>query len=645
MNQIFEDNLRELARSLPNIHKALLPEIEKFKTQPQGDAEESFGWVEEPGRPVNLKYKRRVPAFEGLYHDRELERELRQVFKDIDLNYPQLVFFFGIGLGHALFHFWKNRPPRNKAILILERNPQIFLRSLCVYSYQDLFARPDVHIVVNSPVASSVESLNRFLSQFTTTSRHLKIIACPSAIKTEGEFYSAVGSHIVKMRDLITIGTGNSVQDQFIGVENLLANVQEGLKNQGIAKLRGLFEGKTIISIAAGPSARHHWERIRSLQDRVPLVACDVLLREMNRQRIEPDFVCALERVPLVASFFDQVPVPERTSLVGPLLLHPDVFKKFQGRKLIYNPGSLGFGFYGLSRLHDFYPGSSAGNLNFAFAKHLGFKNVILVGQDLSFGLDNSMSHTPGTGLETQERALTPEEIKERSGGRRVETQDGLDEVPTTFVWNIFREQIEVMQGLYPDDRLINTSPKGAKIRGAELMSLEEAIEEFVTEDLSIWKDFQHIYTEVTQEAYEERLQDFMYCANSVIDRLEHWAEKAQKIEEKIKKWKSHIEDREQRNRKPSLAFLDDCLNEVLYLKTQAVNHDPAFHLGFLQQISPAHLAFERELNAMPGSYKDNYLLKRDFLLKHENYFAVWNQWIPVLLEGLKNCRSALSKT
>jgi hypothetical protein len=643
MNSVFEKNLLALKANRTALYENLLSEIEFFKEHPEGKPSERFEWISQDGFTANFKLHRETPPFSKTYHADTPMEEVKKVLQEANLDYPQLVFIFGIGLGHLAKYFFEHRPARTRGIIILENNYQIFLRALCCHDFRPLIEDRSVSFLIEKSPGLAERGILSILSEYTTTSRFLKILGTPSAFESEPEFYEAQARSILKARDISTISVGNSVRDQLDGLENTMENLDRLIVNQGIQRLKNIFEGQTILSIAAGPSAGEHWERIRELKNRVPIIACDTLLKALNHQQISADFISALERVEVVASFFENVPVPERSSLVGPSLLHPKVFEAFQGRHMIYNPASIDLEVYGLQAGERLYPGSSAGNLNLAFAQYLGFKKIIMVGHDLAYGFENSQSHVSGTAIQSQDLPLSQEEIEKKSEGLKVPTQDGTATVYTMKYWNLFRQQIESLIASSPDVDFINTSPKGASIKGSRLLGLEEALRLYASKDLDIWQDRKHILEAISNEEKQRRAENFLQKSKDIIDRMDFWMGQIEPLLSKLEAWKEDISDKENRGKKVSMAYLDDRLNEVLRVKVQAVNNDKVFFFGFIQTISPYHLTFERDLNQMPGTYKDNYSLKRDFLLKHLSYFHCWKTWMPLVKQALSRGQLKIS--
>src|SRR5690606_38203749 len=116
------------------LYEQLHEDIEILKNDPTvcKKTGEHFQWVKMPSGDLNLLYVRDNPQTQILYHNGEPREEAEQVLEKSDLKHPNMVFVFGTGLGYILKRFLDHRPKSNFVICVLEKNPQIFLRALCL---------------------------------------------------------------------------------------------------------------------------------------------------------------------------------------------------------------------------------------------------------------------------------------------------------------------------------------------------------------------------------------------------------------------------------------------------------------------------------------------------------------------------------
>ncbi|MDB5037458.1 MAG: hypothetical protein JWQ35_986, partial [Bacteriovoracaceae bacterium] len=608
----------------------------KYEINPKGFAGQSFQWGKSSTPHHNFTYIRQNPPFQALYCGTDPEAEAKQTLESNNLEHPSTVVIFGIGLGHCLKAFLKDRPHTNFAILVIEKNAQIFLRAMCAQDWTKELNDDSISWIVVDEISKMSQDLMTFLANNSTVARYLKIIPTYAALLSEEVFYKEVAQQILKTRDHATILFGNSIADQLMGLTNVIENVPNSISNPGITSLLNQFKGRMCISIAAGPSANEHFETLKKLQGKIPMFACESILKPLNEYGIYPDFVTAIERDDYVPKFFRNITIHERSSLLAPTLLMKECFDLYKGHQILYSPGQGWVEPLGLDYLGTFFPGSSAGNLNLAFAVLLGFETVLMVGHNLAYGYQTNETHVKGTIDPDRERSRTEAELATESRGRKSITQDGTAEVWTRIEWDLFRNQIEQLVSSHPQINWINTAPKGSKIMGTKTMTLNDALQTYAQDPFDIYPEKMRLLPPVPQEVIDERLYQIKVKSTKTLESLLKWKKRGHEIQKKLKNWEKKISEKELKGQQVSLDFLNDALDEVLKLKTDSVNQDPHFYYCAIMLMLPAHAAFERTINEMRAHYQDDYSLKKDFLLKHKQYFEVWEKVLPQIIENVE---------
>lgn len=643
MNSIFEKNIEALKETHPVTYEILEKEIEKFRANPEASSDErALKVVEGSLGTKNLLYVRKNPPYQTMYHRPDGVSEAFKVIRETDLHHPQLVFIFGMGLGYLFNEFMKIRTKETWGVMIVEKDPEIFFHALCNIDMSEHLKSTDVWFSIGCDIEVLKTNYIRFFECFNTVNRSLKILGTPAALESENQYYADAAQSIIPSRDQATIWAGNSVEDSFHGLQNTLNNVEFLTQNPGLGILKGAFKGKTCLSVAAGPSLNEAWEILAQVQGKIPIIACDTLVKPLNDRKIKADFITALERDPIVADFFRGQTIPERTTLIGPALLLPDSWNCFEGRKISYcaTPGYvMGLG---LEFLGPLAPGSSAGNLNLALAEWLGFETVIMIGHNLAFAHGSNESHVKGTIDKNRETTRTEEEMRSIATGGKVPTQDGTSEVYTILEYNLFRKQIEGLIASAKSMKFINTAAKGNKIQGADYMPLDKAIQKYASVDYDIYPDFLKVCKSADEEVIRRRRAVAFNRIDEIISDLKYFDSQARELEQKIVSWEEKIKLAEVKGNRWSIDKLNQKIDETLEVKVSAVNDRMAFSGGFISVISPAHIAFERTVNTLIGKHKDNYELKKDFLLHHRQYFKIWNKWIPKILPEYEAAKKRL---
>ncbi len=634
--ELFEKNLLCIKEFQADTYTSLEKELENFRINPYESKEKTITPMETGAGYLNFLIHDKLTGQKYLYHEADPIEETRRIMMEAKLDHPQLVFFLGFGLGYAATQFYNNRPDKNYAMMVVDQDPQVFLCSLLHRDFTDFFSDEDTVLFIGQTLEAMRHHMFGRLTRYLVVSTFIKILPIPMALKLHGTFFQEFLSMTMETRNVAVVSGGNSVDDTFIGFENMVSNRDECLANTGITPLYNIGEGKTIISVASGPSTDAHWDQIKALQGKFPIIVCDSSLKAMLKRGITPDFVTALERVSIVTGFFKDVKIPARTSLVGPPLLLKETLDAFEGTKRLYCPcvnsaHGIGMGFLGILN-----SGSSAGNLNISFACHMGFTNIIMVGHNLAYDYETKTSHIKGTFDVRQETPYSDEELQSLSGGRTRITQDGSSTVYTQTFWEQFRNQMESLIAQFPERNFVNVAAKGALIEGTKFMSFAEAVDIYKDGACDLFP-LQNAIPPISKAMASTGHSNLVARWKILHERVLHWQGVTDKLLKKIEGWEKEITTRETLGRKVSLHYLDDAIDEILKVKVKAVNEDLDFYSGFIGLIGPAHMAFETEINAMPAHYETNYELKRDFLLRHKQYFQIWLKWMPRALQGFES--------
>lgn len=635
MNELFEKNLAEIKDQNPALFEHLESEINYFREYPAGENSKTlYQWVVQGNTKPNLLITRSDPAFKHLLHQPDYMKEVQEQFEQANIHQSQLVFVMGFGLGHALYHYWAHRPIHPPRIGVVERDAQVFLRALCLYDFTDLFKSQRVRFFVGEKPEALKAGVSQFLQSCSTIDRFLKILANPVSFAMEPEYYQKITSELMSLRDISVVNVGNSIQDGFEGFQNIGHNLIRAARNPGISHLKGLGQGMTCISVAAGPSLEQHYDQLKELQHHYPIIACDTTFPRLMERGIVPDFVGAVERTLGVKRFFENTPLKDKTTFVGPLLLHPEVLDAINGEQLYSCPVLYQGNAAGLHHLGLYNLGPSSGNVNIALAILMEFDNVIMIGHNLAYDYYTNRSHIKGSGFEHQDRPLSEEQILDAP---KVETQDGESQVATNQLWIQFRNSMEgSIAPFVGKHNFYNIAAKGAKIHGAIYKPLEEALALCPQKNIDFSSIKNAAKPKITEEMLEMRLRYSKAAYEQALKSIKKWKSESERQLKRMSSIEALIKKQEKQKQPLSLEKLNREIDRALSLKVRAVNKDALFYNFFINILIAAHVTFEREINQMPLRYEDNYSLKRDFYLAHKKYFDIWQKWLPIVREEME---------
>jgi hypothetical protein len=239
-------------------------------------------------------------------------------------------------------------------------------------------------------------------------------------------------------------------------------NIQEAYK---IGSLFGKFKDIPAIVVGGGPSTEQFIEAAKKydLQNRAIIIACDASLKRLLKEGITPHLVTRCERkFTTIFSGLDR----EKTKdvyYVAYSWTPPEFFDLFDNKFMVFRNN-------GVNEWTGYQPGAvnggvSAANAALELAWHLGCQTAYLAGIDLCFIDDKS--HMSGTEVEFDIEKSKPKWTK-------IESNTG--EMCTTIpVWYRCLQEYRAGIWKYAQNgmKCFNTSKKGAKVQGADLLEWE----------------------------------------------------------------------------------------------------------------------------------------------------------------------------
>ena len=252
---------------------------------------------------------------------------------------------------------------------------------------------------------------------------------------------------------------GNCPNDALEGLDTSLTNLKRHSKLPGISSLKGMFEGKPGVVVAAGPSLDKNIHLLEDIQDKAVIVSVDASLRHLSTRGIKPHFVTSVERVTATSKLFHNLNSEafNEVFLVGAPVCHPDTFEAYNGPQISCDREH---GYSTLLALQKglLIPGPSAGNMAYRLLRYLGCDPIILVGQDLAVS-EEGKTHADGNPFgDCQPGYLfDPSTIE----GNYVEA------LKTNPILKMFHNAYEYDVAVNPGT-VINATEGGAKITGTQ---------------------------------------------------------------------------------------------------------------------------------------------------------------------------------
>ncbi|MER83690.1 DUF115 domain-containing protein, partial [Campylobacter coli] len=365
------------------------------------------------------------------------------------------------------------------------------------------------------------------------------------------------------------------------------------------------FENAIVVS--AGPSLAKQLSLLKAYQDKAVIFCADGALSMLEKEGIIPDYVTNLDCRDLAMKFFQNK--ENKTSLnVLSCATHPSLVHFLDNKSVVLRDDPL----YQRFNLNDFGyidTGTHVSHFSYTLALALGFKNIIMIGQDLAFDEEGN-SHSKGFSYGEQ-----------FSGEKTVPTLKaqayaGKGEVLTHIAWNDYRIKLEYLFACNEQKaKFYNATEGGARINFTEELSFKECCEKLLTKE----KPKFDIPKSLTKNRSDKLLVKFK-------EKIQKDQENAKRFLDDALALKQILENILSKDFLLPLDFL-----EKVYQNIENFNHsldtDEFIQDGILKAVM-----YERGLK-ISLVYKENILDYASFITA---YIKAYHEWLLYFMEKLE---------
>ncbi|EAJ7744269.1 motility associated factor glycosyltransferase family protein, partial [Campylobacter jejuni] len=383
------------------------------------------------------------------------------------------------GIGNALLI--KNLSKHYKHLFIFESEIELFILAL---STIDLSEELKVYkVVLFDCVAKDLEiqiamifdqqSILEYLSLYEMfISSHYYLKYYETSILSLNELCIKSASVAIRNAD-ITCFLPLLTHGQFL--QNIPSMLESIPFQRILSERKNKFENAIVVS--AGPSLAKQLPLLKAYQDKAVIFCADGALSMLEKEGIVPDYVTNLDFTDLAMKFFQNK--ENKTSLnILSCATHPNVVHSLKAENcmIVLRNKAL----YQRFNLNDFGyidTGTHVSHFSYTLALALGFKNIIMIGQDLAFD-EKGNSHSKG--FDFGEKFSGEENIDKL----KVPAYAGKGEVLTHITWNDYRIKLEYLFACNDQKaKFYNATEGGARINFTEELSFKECCEKLLTKE------------------------------------------------------------------------------------------------------------------------------------------------------------------
>ncbi|EJJ3391712.1 motility associated factor glycosyltransferase family protein [Campylobacter jejuni] len=409
-----------------------------------------------------------------------LEEEINFFYQSILEKTPRYPFICIYGIGNALLI--KNLAKHYKHLFVFESEIELFILAL---STIDLSEELKVYkVVLFDCVAKDLEiqiamifdqqSILEYLSLYEMfISSHYYLKYYETSILSLNELCIKSASVAIRNAD-ITCFLPLLTHGQFL--QNIPSMLESIPFQRILSERKNKFENAIVVS--AGPSLAKQLPLLKAYQDKAVIFCADGALSMLEKEGIVPDYVTNLDFTDLAMKFFQNKENLKQSIIALECATHPNVARSLKAENcMIILRNKALYQRFNLSDFGYIDTGTHVSHFSYTLALALGFKNIIMIGQDLAFD-EKGNSHSQGFSYGEQ-----------FSGEKTVPTLKtqayaGKGEVLTHIAWNDYRIKLEYLFACNSKEaKFYNATEGGARIHFTEELSFKECCEKLLTKE------------------------------------------------------------------------------------------------------------------------------------------------------------------
>ncbi|ELL5543187.1 motility associated factor glycosyltransferase family protein [Campylobacter coli] len=406
-----------------------------------------------------------------------LEEELNFFYQSILEKTPRYPFICIYGIGNALLI--KNLAKHYKHLFVFESEIELFILALSVLDLSEELCSGKIYLVDIEEERVDIQLLILFdmKDMFEYLSLYEMFVNNVYYKKFYEDIWHKANELCEKNIKIVIRNLGSNSDLSFECYSHLLQNIPSMLESIPFQRILSERKNKfdNAIVVSAGPSLAKQLSLLKAYQDKAVIFCADGALSMLEKKGIVPDYVTNLDFTDLAMKFFQNK--ENKTSLnILSCATHPSLVHFLDNKSVVLRDDPL----YQRFNLNDFGyidTGTHVSHFSYTLALALGFKNIIMIGQDLAFDEEGN-SHSKG--FDFGEKFSGEENIDKL----KVTAYAGKGEVLTHITWNDYRIKLEYLFACNDQKaKFYNATEGGARINFTEELSFKECCEKLLTKE------------------------------------------------------------------------------------------------------------------------------------------------------------------
>ncbi|EIA74567.1 motility accessory factor (function unknown) [Campylobacter coli 1891] len=409
-----------------------------------------------------------------------LEEEINFFYQSILEKTPRYPFICIYGIGNALLI--KNLAKHYKHLFVFESEIELFILALSVLDLSEELCSGKIYLVDIEEERVDIQLLILFdmKDMFEYLSLYEMFVNNVYYKKFYEDIWHKADELCEKNIEVIVRNLNSSLHIAFECYSHLLQNIPSMLESipfqRILSQRKNKFENAIVVS--AGPSLAKQLPLLKAYQDKAVIFCADGALSMLEKEGIIPDYVTNLDFTDLAMKFFQNKENLKQSIIALECATHPNIVRSLNAENcmIVLRNKAL----YQRFNLNDFGyidTGTHVSHFSYTLALALGFKNIIMIGQDLAFDEEGN-SHSKG--FDFGEKFSGEENIDKL----KVPAYAGKGEVLTHITWNDYRIKLEYLFACNEQKaKFYNATEGGARINFTEELSFKECCEKLLTKE------------------------------------------------------------------------------------------------------------------------------------------------------------------
>ncbi len=407
-----------------------------------------------------------------------LEEEINFFYQSILEKTPRYPFVCIYGIGNALLI--KNLAKHYKHLFVFESEIELFILALSTIDLSEELCSGKIYLVDIEEERVDIQLLILFdmKDMFEYLSLYEMFVNNVYYKKFYEDIWHKADELCEKNIKVVIRNLNSSLCIGFECYSHLLQNIPSMLESIPFQRIlnerKNKFENAIVVS--AGPSLTKQLPLLKAYQDKAVIFCADGALSMLEKKGIVPDYVTNLDFTDLAMKFFQNKENSKQSIIALECATHPNVVRSLNAENcmIVLRNKAL----YQRFNLNDFGyidTGTHVSHFSYTLALALGFKNIIMIGQDLAFDEEGN-SHSKG--FDFGEKFSGEENIDKL----KVPAYAGKGEVLTHITWNDYRIKLEYLFACNEQKaKFYNATEGGARINFTEELSFKECCEKLLT--------------------------------------------------------------------------------------------------------------------------------------------------------------------